>query len=70
MEFSKVCISDADTLVKLCNAGYVRILGLLFEKVYIEDGQAIFEKINSMVRYPITVSFVQLMKRAEERFCE
>ena len=83
MELSKICISDADALVKICNAGYVRILGLLFEKVYIpedvvcishweyihlciaankfsfEDGQAIFEKINSMVRYPITVYIVR-----------
>ena len=32
---SEVCISDADVLIKICNAGHIGILGLIFEEVII-----------------------------------
>lgn len=37
MIYSKVCISDADVLIKLCNAGHIEILGLMFEEVIIPE---------------------------------
>jgi len=32
---SRVCISDADVLIKICNSGHLEILSLLFEQVII-----------------------------------